>query len=482
MLGRFGVFAGHIIDVLRVPSRSAMFAAAVMVCTAGFATQTFQAQSAPRNTAGRPDIERFRAQVAAALSDAHAQKANWGILVADAATGRPLYELNADRFFAPASNTKIFTTVLALSALGPEHQFRTTLETTGTLSSDGRLDGDLILVGRGDPDLSNRKFPFTGEWDREGAPERILGELADQAIAKGVKEISGDIVADDTFYPYDPYPEGWTAGDLLFSFGAPVGAILFDDNTVTIDIRAGAHAGDPAILKVEPEAARTGFDSQVMTAPGGGKTDLAVVRQPGPNFILLRGTIPVGASSSHLELSITRPAEIAGRAMKQVLEARGVAVGGTVQELESAAPVVNAAGEPGKPEVRNDSMNRTVVAEHLSPSLLESVRLTNKISHNLHAEIFLREVGREKFGTASTAAGLTIEREFLRQAGVADGDVVLIDGSGLSRQNLATPRAIVAVLRYAQRQSWERILPRRCRLRALTGRLSTGSEKIPAKA
>jgi D-alanyl-D-alanine carboxypeptidase/D-alanyl-D-alanine-endopeptidase (penicillin-binding protein 4) len=126
-----------------------------------------------------------------------------------------------------------------------------------------------------------------------------------------------------------------------------------------------------------------------------------------------------------------------------------------VRALHSPAPIVNAAGEPGPPDSPADlGSNPTVLAEHISPPLLESIRLTNKISQNLHAEMFLRELGREKFGTGSTAAGLFVERDFLRAAGIADGDVVLTDGSGLAPQDLVTPRAVVTLLRYAQTQPW----------------------------
>lgn len=398
-------------------------------------------------------ITQFGAQVSSALADAHAQKASWGILVIDQDSGETLYALNADRYFAPASNAKIFATSLALATLGRDYRYRTTLESKAPLSTDGTLPGDLIFVGRGDPDLSNRKFPFERKAERDGTPDKILAELADQAVAKGLKTINGDIVADDTYYPFDPYPAGWTSGDLFFSFGAPVDAIDFNDNIVGVDIVPGVHAGDAASIAVQPEAAREDFSAQFTTSAAGTKPDLAVVRQPGPNFILMRGTVPAGGPASHLEIAMTQPAETAGRTLKQLLEARGVTVRGTVRPLHSPAPLVNAAGEPGAPEPPAHDDN-VVLAEHLSQPLVESLRLTNKISQNLHAEMFLREVGLKKFGTGSTAAGLYVERDFLRTAGVADGDVVLTDASGLSPQDLVTPRAVIALLKYAQPQPW----------------------------
>jgi serine-type D-Ala-D-Ala carboxypeptidase/endopeptidase (penicillin-binding protein 4) len=432
-----------------------VFALATLIAAAGAVRARARTGSSSRRTVQSAGVSQFISRVNAALSEVHAQKAFWGILVVNRDTGKTLYELNADHFFQPASNAKLFATSLALSTMGPDHRYRTTLESKSPLSSDGRLAGDLILVGRGDPDLSNRQFPYDPTAERDGTPEKVLAELTDEAVAKGLKEVDGDIVADDTHYPYDPYPAGWSNGDLFFSFGAPVSAIDYNDNTIGIDVIPGTNAGDPVSLTVQPAAAHDGFESQVTTAAAGTKADLAVVRQPGPNFILLRGTVAAGGPAVHLDLAMTQPAETAGESLKELLEARGVVVHGTVHVLHSPPPVVDAAGNPGPPESPIASeTDRVVLAEHLSPPLIQSIQLTNKISQNLHAEMYLREVGRTDFGTGSTAAGLYVERNFLHTIGIADGDVVLDDGSGLSPQDLVTPRAVVALLLYDKSQPW----------------------------
>src|SRR6202041_3005927 len=215
----------------------------------------------PANTPAknRKDVARFASRVRAALEESHAQKGYWGILVVDRDSGETLYELNADRFFTPASNAKIFTTSLALATLGPNFHFRTTLETDGKIGAEGRLIGDVILVGRGDPDLSNRKFPYAGKVERDGPVEKILAEMADEAAAKGLKEIDGDIVADDSYYPYDPYPPGWSIGDIFFTFGSPISAIALNDNCISVAVIPGAKVGDPASVLVEPAVASETF-------------------------------------------------------------------------------------------------------------------------------------------------------------------------------------------------------------------------------
>ncbi|HXA77523.1 MAG TPA: D-alanyl-D-alanine carboxypeptidase/D-alanyl-D-alanine-endopeptidase [Candidatus Acidoferrales bacterium] len=404
----------------------------------------------------RPDVARFRARVEAVLGQGNAEKLDWGIEVADRDTGETIYEWNGDHFFTPASNAKIVTTALALATLGADYRFHTTLESKSPVGSDGRLAGDLILVGRGDPDLSNRRFPYVGRGDRVGAVEKVLAEMADEAIAKGLREVDGDIVADDSYFPYDPYPAGWSTGDLFFAFAAPVSAIAFNDNTISVLIEPGARSGDPAVIRTEPVAGLAMFTEEITTGPPDTPSDFAVVRQPGAGFILLRGTIALGRTPTRVDIAMTEPAATAALALKQLLEARGVRITGTTRAQHAAPPYSNVAGEPVIPDAMPAlaAPPPVTLAEHISEPLLESIRVTNKMSHNLHAELLLRAVGREKIGVGSTAAGLKAEREFLRTAGVTDGDLLLSDGSGLARDDLVTPRAMVTLLRDAARQPW----------------------------
>jgi len=411
--------------------------------------------SGGRGAKPRADVARFRARVDAALEEAHAQKALWGVLVTDRDSGEILYELNADRFFTPASNAKIITTSLALATLGPTYQFRTTLESSGKFGEDGRLLGDLVFVGRGDPDLSNRKFPYAGKVEHDGVAEKVLAQMADDAIAKGLKEIDGDIIADDSYYPYDPYPAGWSVGDLYFTFGAPVSAIAFNDNSITVEVSPGLRVGDPAVVAVEPAAAMGTFGHELRTGLADGKPEFGVVRQAGPQFLLLRGTIPLGHAPIKLDLAMPDPAETVAAALKQVFEARGVRVTGTIRvkhappaEIYPDAPVVLGPAPLPTPA------DTIVFAVHISPPLSEIVRVTNKVSQNLHAELLLRAVAHEKKGFGVTDAGIWAEQDFLKMVGVADGDVVFTDGSGLSRDDLVTPRAVVQLLRWDAAQPW----------------------------
>ncbi|MGH9702209.1 MAG: D-alanyl-D-alanine carboxypeptidase/D-alanyl-D-alanine endopeptidase [Candidatus Acidiferrales bacterium] len=400
----------------------------------------------------RADRARFRIRVDQALADIRAVKSYWGLMVVDAQTGESIYELNADRYFVPASNTKIFTTALALATFGAEYRFRSTIETLGTLNETGTLSGDLVFVGRGDPDLSNHKLPFQDRLQREGPANRVLAELADGVAAKGVKEIDGDIVGDDSYFPYDPYPAGWTVGDLFFGFGAPVSAISYNDNSLSLEVQPAERPGIPALVSMEPCDGSDSVAYDISTGELNSKMKFEVVRQFGSPSTLLHGSIPLSAPPTKLDLAMSDPAACVARELKKLLEARGIRVKGQAR-VHHAPPQ-----EPGvlsaPPSEVQPAPQALVLAEHFSMPLIEVVRLLAKVSQNLHAEILLRAVAREKTGVGSTEAGLKVEQDFLKSAGVPEGEVLLEDGSGLTRDNLVTPRAMITLLRYISAQPW----------------------------
>ena len=382
---------------------------------------------------------RFATQVERLLDVVPSSKGTWGLLVVDAQTGDTLFEKNADSYFVPASNMKLFTTALALAKLGPDYRFHTTLETRGTISSEGVLSGDLILVGRGDPNLSNRKFPYELKEEFDGPPERALAELADALVAKGVKEISGDIVGDDSYFPRERYPNGWEIDDMVWEYGAAISAIVVDDNTVTVTLTPGERMGDPVAATVSPLTPDFVLENDVTTALPEQRAELRLTREPGANLVVLRGTLPAKSAPRKLVLAIEEPAQHAAALLSQLLAERGVKIDGKTRAVHV-------------PEA--DTTARTVLADHASVPLSDSLKLVNKISQNLHTEMLLRTAARQG-GLWSTPEDLIkVPQEFYATVGIAPDDVIQTDGSGLSRHDLVTPRAVVTLLKYAQQQPW----------------------------
>src|SRR6476469_1092287 len=194
----------------------------------------------------------LKKQIETILAQPDLSRGFWGIEIASLESGKRLYSLNSDKLFTPASNTKLFTTAAALALIGPEYKFRTTIESSGSLDKYGRLSGDLVLIGRGDPTLSGRQLPYNMRTQRDSDPVKVLEQLADEVVQKGVKYIDGDIVADDSYFAFERYGEGWSQDDLVWADGAPVSALTINDNVVFVNILPGAHPGDRAFVSLTP--------------------------------------------------------------------------------------------------------------------------------------------------------------------------------------------------------------------------------------
>jgi D-alanyl-D-alanine carboxypeptidase/D-alanyl-D-alanine-endopeptidase (penicillin-binding protein 4) len=427
-------------------------------------------QSNPANfkNVPRADIERFQNRVEAALSVSGPDKGAWGVLVSDADAGQVLYARNADAYFMPASVAKLFTTALALATLGPDYRERTTVASNGTLDA-GVLDGDLILIGRGDPSLSNRKFPYGKKEERDGPADKVLAEFADAVAARGIKEITGDVVADDSMFQHELIPSGWLADDMLWSYGAAVSAVAVNDNTFTLDLRPGASEGDPARYEAPLAVDFYYVENLIRTGPRGSEEKIAAARDPGSRVIHLSGTMPMDAPARRLTFAIEAPAEFAASLLSRLLAARGIRIDGQARARHAGG----ALGETVVP--------LTTLAERNSVPLSDEVRLTNKNSENLHAELLLLLAAHERAGARNYEDALKFASTFFGAAGIADVDVVLSDGSGLSRKDLVTPRAVVQLLRYASTQPWGELYRSTLPVAGEDGTLSDRMKNTPAE-
>jgi serine-type D-Ala-D-Ala carboxypeptidase/endopeptidase (penicillin-binding protein 4) len=425
----------------------AILATALCACAAKAQQAAASRKTAPRqaccgsskqNALSKKQAAEFASRAEVFLGTGPTGKGEWGLLIVDAQAGETLYQQNADRYFVPASNMKLFTTALALSKLGPQYRFHTTLETSGTISN-GILAGNLTLVGRGDPNLSNRKFPYELKEEFDGPPEKALAELADAVVAKGVKEITGDVIGDDSYFPRERYPSGWEIDDMVWEYGAAISSIVVDDNTVILTLTPGDQQGSPVQATETPATPDFLVENDVLTSSPDAKSDLTLTREPGANLVVVKGTMPAKSSPRKLVLAIEEPAQHAAAVLKHLLEERGVRVHGVARARHESA---KAQEDP------------TVLAEHVSVPLSDAVKLINKISQNLHTEMLLRTVARQSGVWATPDDLMKVPQDFYASAGISPDDVIQADASGLSRHDLVTPRGIVALLAFAQKQPW----------------------------
>jgi len=366
-----------------------------------------------------------------------------GIQVVEAATGKMLYQKNADRLFLPASNLKILTSALALERLRPDYRFTTRVVREAS--------GDVVLLGAGDPSLSGRVFPYKRD-QRSGPPLQAIEQLADGIVARGVRRIDGDVIGDDRLFPWDPYPPSWTLDDTLRDYGAPVSALSVNQNTVSVAISAGGRAGEAAALALAPAFEYLTIENRVRTTARGGEFALHVRRVAESRQWELTGTIPVGYAAVTRILPVDDPALFAAAALYDAMTRRGIAIHGRALARHRVTGEAFAAVEGEE------------LASRTSPPLAELLQVMDKVSENLYAEILLREVGRVTRGEGSTEAGLMEMSAYLADtAGAQAGDWRLEDGSGLARNTLVTPRLLTHILaRLAQssnRDVWLSLLP-----------------------
>jgi serine-type D-Ala-D-Ala carboxypeptidase/endopeptidase (penicillin-binding protein 4) len=383
-------------------------------------------------------------RVDAILEKSDAQRGFWGIEVVQLASEKLLYERDASHLFLPASNMKMFTTAAALEKLGPDYVFRTTVESDAAPDAEGRVAG-LYLVGRGDPDLGPRTFPYTYHGPAQPA-DKFIDDLADQVKARGVREVTGSLIADDSYFVWEPFAPNWAADDLEWGYGAPVTALAFNDNLLTLHIKPAAKAGDPASVLLDPVPDYFKVKDAVMTTTAGTAKNLSEERLPGSMQLDVWGQIPVDAGEDLDTVAIADPPRLAADLLRRALEARGILVTGEIQVRHSSRlEAASAIESPPTPP-------RTVLAEHFSPPLSEAIKAVNKESENLHAEMLLRTLGRVVDNRGSLEGGLDALNTFItQQVGILPGETYISDGSGLSREDLVAPNATVKLLLYMAR-------------------------------
>ena len=443
-------------------------------------------------------------EIAAVLSQPPLNRAHWGVDVVDLDTGKALYSENSDQLFLPASNAKLFTTAAALAIAGPDYRFRTTVEADGKIDDNGRLLGDLVIVGRGDPNISGRVLPYALKTQRVAPHTQILEEMADQVARNGLKIVDGDLIGDDTFYAFERYGEGWAWDDLQWIDGAPVSALTFNDNVVFVNVLPAEHPGDKAVVTVEPETTYYELDNRVVTSSAGAPKRVGMHRDPGSKKIVLWGSLPLGDSGMKEPMSIEDPAEFVAQLFRTMLERRGITIRGNararhgeaeqffdqqVPHAPNAAPAgataspVNPAISPAMQPQESTDLNRSsnqVLVSHFSAPLIDDIRVTNKVSENLHAELALRLAGKLRGYGGSFEGGVAAVKQFLLQAGLKEDEFTFLDGSGLSRRDLVTPAATVQLLIYAARQPWGPAFEESLPVSGVDGSLSDRFQKTPA--
>jgi len=392
-------------------------------------------------------------------------------------TGHVIYEQNANKFVRPASNMKLYTVAAAFDRLTPDYHFMTSVYAKDK-PDDGKIKGDLIIYGRGDPSFAARF--------NNGDYFKGINDLADRIVAAGVKRVKGDLVGDESYFNGAPLGSGWEWEDLQWSYGAQVSALTVNDNAIDLTLKPGEKVGAPVVITIGPPAPLMIISNRATTSARGSKSELQLYRGVGANTLEITGSLPLGDVGLERSVAIPDPALAFVSMLRDALTKRRVKIDGrtrTVDARSGASIVPNPLLVTAQPTSIPPQPQPFEIASMQSPPFNLIAAQTLKPSQNLYTELILRTLGTPRISSTQTneEAGLIIVRNLLRQAGVADSELALSDGSGLSRNDMITANATVQLLTFMSKHRYAAQFREALPIAGVDGTLRTRMRGTPAE-
>ena len=396
-------------------------------------------------------LTQLQHDIDALLAAPDLEHGSWGVLVKSLADDDTLYALNARKLMMPASDMKIVTLAAAAERLGWDYTYETRVLGVGAIDA-GTLDGDLLVVGSGDPSIV----------DGESSAAPLFKGWADRLKATGVRAIAGRIISDDKTFDANTLGFGWSWDDLPDGYAAGVSALQFNENSVRVTIAPSAAAGDPAGVRVAPDGSGLVIRNLLKTAAPDTAASIETRRLPGSTRLELAGSVPLGSPPSIHTASVDNPTLFFVTALRNVLTAQGIDVRGPPVDIDEVKDF------PSRD-------NGAVLVTYRSPPLSTLATRMMKLSQNLYAETLLKTMGAAA-GTPTAEAGRAAIRSTLQGWGVPPSGLIQVDGSGLSRYNFVTPETLVTILTLVDRDErlrapFEAALPIAGRDGTLAGRM-----------
>jgi len=359
------------------------------------------------------------------IADSSLKYAAVSFCLIDADSGNTIYSFNAGKSLVPASVMKLITSSAALELLGPDYVFRTIIGYTGTINKrTGRLDGNIIIKGGGDPALGSKNFEehYAGFIDKWINGIRKLG----------IRKINGRVITDDSYYDYLPIPAKWLWEDAGNYYGAGAYGLSVFDNTYEIHFRTTSDSSAQTITGIFPEECDFEFSNWLVAA---GTSDQGYVfAAPYSTNGWLAGTIPANLNDFVLKASIADPPRLMAKIADRELEKAGITVSGEPSTTRLLQSII-------KDEIH-------IITETVSPPLKDILEVLNHESVNLYAEHLLKELGKRFSNRGSTKAGIEVVYDFLAAAGIETEGLFIEDGSGVSPLDALNSGCVAMLLRY----------------------------------
>ncbi len=419
-----------------------------------------------QGTNGIDTLARLREKIAAHLAQPRFSGALWGVKIVSLDTGKTLFESHADRLLSPASNCKLFTGALALDRFGGDYKISTPIYATAKPNRTGTIHGDLIIVGHGDPTWNARRFG-TNFWD-------IFEPFVSAVTNAGIRRVTGDLIADATFFHGEPTGSSLTIDDFQNGECPYISALTINDGWAQVRVTPGPGVGTPCRLtRLEPDADLV-LSNCAVTVASNGAPYIEYYMPFGEKMIYVFGQLPLGDGSERLDIPALEPARWFGVALKDALARHGIKISGRVRSVSWPQNFIL-------------NTNQTVkLGEVLSPPLREIIRLYLKPSQNLENDMVLAHVG-ETIRTSdmppwrtSEKLGLAALRQFLVTNHLRANEVHFDEGSGLSGDNMATANSIVALLQFMATNRWAQDFENALPIAGVDGTLRRRMTNAPA--
>ncbi|HXT18534.1 MAG TPA: D-alanyl-D-alanine carboxypeptidase/D-alanyl-D-alanine-endopeptidase [Gemmatimonadaceae bacterium] len=397
------------------------FTTLLVTLAAGVAGACTHAAAAPSPRISAGSHEALRAFIDSMADGPDFANAHLGILIVDPERGDTLYARNAGKLFMPASNMKLLTTSTILTQLGPDYRYRTSFAARGPVNG-GTLDGDLLVVGRGDPSVSDHMM---------GDAMKPLRLIADSLAARGIRRIAGHVLPYGDAFPGEVFGYGWTYDDFEDSYSAPIDELLFNEGFSEIHVRGADHEGDPAHVEMRPARSVPALRADVHTAAAPvrdsarARSRMLSARKDSTTWDeVLTGQIPA-RDTAVLEVTHHDPGRAYVAAFREALRDRGITID----------------------DGATDTLARIeTLATLSSPPLSEILEACLKPSQNQIAEMLFRTIALERFGAGRTDSAAAAVRAQIGAWGAPASEAIVRDGSGLSRYDYVTPRTLVRIL------------------------------------
>lgn len=358
-------------------------------------------------------------------------------IVLNANTGQVVFAKNEKLGMAPASTLKTVTSTAAYQVLGADFTFETTLSYTGQVDASGTLKGDIVIRGTGDPSLGSDRFPQT-------ADTLLLSTWIQAVQAAGIRKIDGSVIADDRLYDGQTAPRGWTWQDMGNYYGAGISSLNWCENSVGVDFVPGATPGAPTrIARTTADISYLQLVNETITGNRGTGDRVYAFAAPYSSRIYLRGSFGIDLKKT-VYLSIPDGAYDAAHQLHNALERAGIS--------QTSPPTTTHLLLLAGSEVPSGG---TTLQTHRSPTLNELIHWFNQKSINLYGEALLKAMAYKLEAKTDTRdAAELLQKFWTDKTGIPEGELRIMDGSGLSPENRVTTNMLARILLAAKKEPW----------------------------